>query len=238
MNVVENNNSFTQYLQVWPDFIFTDKIPGKAPLLATANKTEQFENIDKSIYTLYTFKVDSAQDASSYDLLLFVANFQLKKEFRQGQSWIFDLLKNGEESIRSAILPGTTVDRSYTPSFSNGSYEIPYTSIDPIFDFENCRIVVGLDFGKLYFNGWVYVGNNLAKMLWSGGALPPFSDTIWLLKDFKTNKKARFDVTEQKAYILPGNHYDDEEDSDTLLTTTIMNEALNKHAVIDQGVFW
>ena len=236
-NIVENNNKLTGFKQIWPEFIFTDKIPDEAPRLTSATKTEQFENKDRSVYTVYTFNIDNVQISGNHEYLVYLSNFQLEKEFRQGKSWILKFLNN-EESLRNVILPGRTLDRSYTPEFTNGQYQIPYTSINPVFDFENCRIHVGLDFEKLFFNGWIYIGKNLESLLRNGNALPPFSDAIWLLKDFQTNKKARFDVTEQKAYILPGSSYDGEEKSDTIITTTIMNDALNKHAVLDEGVYW
>lgn len=233
-NIVENNNSFTKFSQVWSHFVFTDNIPVDAPVLDSAQRTEKFLNADKTYYTARFFQITNDNDA--WDYLLHVSNFQLTKEFRQGRSWKLEL--NGEEeSLRAVILPGTTVSRTYTPSFTDGSYSIPYTSVDPDFDFENCRINVGLDFSKLYFTGWIYIGKTFQTLLQKELKLP-FASYLWLLKDQKTGNKVKFEISKEATYKLPADEFDDTEDSDTIVTTNIINQVLNKHGRLDEGEVW
>lgn len=233
-NIVENNNSFVKYNQVWSNFVFTDNIPEDPPTLDQADDVIEFQNKDNSIYTCYTFQFHT--DNESYNYLIYLSNFQLTKEFRQEKDWKLEF-KNNEECLRNIILPGTTTARKYTPTFSTENYQIPFTSLDPTFDFRDCRIRVGLDLDKLYFSGWLYVGKNLKDLLEKDLKLP-FNDTLWLLKDPETKNKAKFDVSEEKTYKLPSNNFNDTEDSDTLISTTIFNETINSIGRIDEGVYW
>lgn len=233
-NIVENNNSFVKYNQVWSSFIFTDNLPEDPPNLDQADNVTEFQNKDNSIYTSYTFQLHT--DNENYDYLIYLSNFQLTKEFRQEKVWKLEFNKN-EESIRSVILPGTTSTRQYTPAFSTEDFQIPFTSLDPQFDFRDCRIKIGIDLDKLYFSGWLYVGKKLKDLLEKDLKLP-FDDTLWLLKDRVTNNKAKFDVSVEKTYKLPSNNFSDAEDSDTLISTTIFNETINSIGRIDEGVYW
>lgn len=233
-NIVENNNSFTKFNQVWSNFVFTDKIPTDAPSLDTADKQQTLLNPDRTVYTARVYQL--TDDNDTWDYLLHLENFQLIKEFRQGKAWKLEL-DGEEESLRSLVLPGTTTSRTYTPSFTNGAYTIPYTSVDPDFDFENCRINVGLDFDKLYFTGWLYVGQTLQKLLTSRLSLP-FSSSLWLIKDDKTGNKVKFEISKEVTYKLPADSFDDTEDSNTVVTTNIVNDVLNKHGRLDEGEYW
>ena len=80
-NVVENNNSFVDFSQVWSDFVFVDPIPDEAPSVKDCKYQIAKENPDKSIYTESYFQI--VTDNKEYDYLIYVSNFQLTKEFRQ-----------------------------------------------------------------------------------------------------------------------------------------------------------
>lgn len=233
-NIVENNNSFVKYNQVWSNFVFTDNIPEDPPNPETANNVSEYINKDNSIYTVYTFRAQT--DNSNHEYLLYLSNFQLTKEFRQGKDWKLEFRDN-EEFLRNVILPGTTTTRKYTPTFSTEDYQIPFTSLDPYFDLRECRIKIGIDLNKLYFSGWLYVGKSLTNLLDKDLKLP-FDDTLWILKDTKTTNKVKFDVSLEKTYKLPGNNFSDTEDSDTLVSTTILNETINTIGRLDEGVYW
>lgn len=233
-NIVENNNSFLKYNQVWSNFVFTDSIPDTPPSLDSAISSESLTNKDNTLYTLYRFQLST--DNEEYDYLIYISNFQLTKEFRQGRDWKLELNGN-EEVIRNVIFPGTTASRKYTPAFSNGDYEIPFTSVDPYFDLRDCRIKVGLDFDKLYFSGWIYVGKNLKDLL-NDNSILPFDSSKWLIKDKNTQNRVRFDISAEKVYKLPTNTFDAAENSDTLITSTILNEAINSFGVLDEGESW
>lgn len=233
-NLVENNNSFVKYNQVWANFTFTDNIPEVAPSLNSATSTNTYTNKDKSIYTVYIYQKKT--DNETYDYLMYISNFQLTKEFRQRKDWKFELNGN-EETIRSIILPGTTTSRSYTPSFSNGEYEIPFTSVDPYFDLRDCRIKVGLDFDKLYFSGWIYLGKTLKDLL-GDNLIPPFDSIKWLIKDTKTGNKVKFDISSERTYKLPSDTFTGKEGDNTIITTNILNQALNSFGILDEGVYW
>lgn len=129
-----------------------------------------------------------------------------------------------------------TASRKYQITFSNGSYEIPYTSIDPKFNFEDCRLEVGLDFDKLYFTGWLYIGKSLQDVLKI--SLPPFSDTTQLLKNSETGDLVSFHVNQATRYELPSDTFTDTEDSHTIITTNILNQALNSFGDLDEGEYW
>ncbi len=232
-NIVENNNNFTNYLQIWSKYIFVDEVPEIPPELTEAASTTTFKNADESEYTVRIFqKSDHELD---YNYLIHLSNFQLTKEFRQGKSWLFNYDEN-EESIRQIILPNMTASRKYQITFSDGSYEIPYTSIDPKFNFEDCRLEVGLDFDKLYFTGWLYIGKSLQDVLKI--SLPPFSDTTQLLKNSETGNLVSFHVNQATRYELPSDTFTDTEDSHTIITTNILNQALNSFGDLDEGEYW
>lgn len=235
-NVVENNNSFVDFSQVWSDFVFTDPIPDEAPNVKDCKYQITKENPDKSTYTESYFQI--VTDNKEYDYLLFVSNFQLTKEFRQSKVWKFEWNKD-EESIRRLILPGTTASRSYVPKFTNGEIEIPYTSVDPNFDFENCRITTGLNFDKLYFTGWLYVGKTIKSVLDDELKLP-FNSKYWLLKDLQTGKKVRFEIKKENVYILPGDSFEDDMkvDDNVIVTTNILNQVSNLFLSLDEGEYW
>lgn len=233
-NIVENNNSFVKYNQVWSSFVFTDNLSEDPPALETANKIVEITNKDNSICTYYTFQLHT--DNENYDYLIYLSNFQLTKEFRQGKDWKLEFQDN-EEFLRNVVLPGTTNTRKYTPTFSTEDYQIPFTSLDPYFDLRDCRIKIGIDLEKLYFSGWLYVGKSLKNLLEKDLKLP-FDDNLWLLKNNKTNEKAKFTVTSEKIYKLPNNRFNDTEDSDTLISTTILNETINTIGKLDEGEYW
>ena len=233
-NIVENNNSFVKFSQVWAHQVFTDVIPAEVPDIS---KLEQFTFNNKDGTLCNYWYVENTTDNQHYNFLLYISNFQLTKEFRQGKAWKFELNDN-EESIRSIILPGTTTARGYTPTFSNGEFEIPFTSVDPDFDLENCRINVGLDFEKLYFSGWVFCGKTLQQLL-NETLKPPFDHIFWLLKNPQTGDRARFTVQEELTYKLPKSWtFDDTEDSNTLVSTNIFNKVVNKFMIADEGEYW
>lgn len=231
-NVVENNNSFVDFNQVWSEYVFTDRIPTECPDISqTTQKT--YSNPDGTVYSIYTFQITT--DNETYDYLCYVSNFQLTKEFRQGRYWKFEFNKD-EENLRAIILPGTTTSRSYTPSFSNGKNTIPYTSVDPEFDLSNCRIKVGLDFDKLYISGWIYVGKNLQDHF-QRNLLPPFDSDAWLIKDLKTGNRVKFNIQQELTYNLPAEHVETLEPH-TILTNDIINQVLNEIVDLDEGECW
>ena len=234
-NVVENNYSLTDYYQSWSSYVFTDAIPENTPDLKSAiNVTEKYNN-DGTSYTIRAF--EKTEHENTYIYLLYVSNFQLTKEFRQGKSWKF-LFGDSEASIRNIILPkaAATISEAYAPKFSNGEFELSYTSVDPKFDLNDCRIDTGLDFDKLYFTGWLYAGKNLQELLSKG--LPPFDDKLWLLKNEITGNKASFKVNQETRYELPADTFKGTEDSHTLISTNILNQVIDKFGIVDEGVFW
>lgn len=233
-NVVENNNSFNDYTQVWSKYVFIDDVPSEPPLLELEHRSFTKNNTDEgSQYTLHIFQ--KTEHENTYDYLLYVSNLKLIKEFRQGKSWILKL-GDTEEAVRNVILPSMTASRSYTPSFSDGDFEIPFTSVNPDFNFRDCRIEVGLDFEKLYFSGWLYIGKNLKVLLEKN--LPPFDDIMYLLKNSQTGNKASFQVTAEKRYKLPSDTFEDTENSNTILSTNILNQAINQFGILDEGEYW
>lgn len=234
-NVVENNNSFTKFNQVWSNYVYTDAVPDQAPFLENAAESNTFQNKDGTICTEHFFRIKTDND--DYNYLLHLSNFQLTKEFRQdGKNWKLEY-GNNEESIRFVILPDTTLSRSYTPVFTDGEYEIPYTSVNPDFDFENCRLKSSLAFDKLYFSGWLYVGKTLESLLANEMSLP-FASHFWLLKDKDTGNKVKFSIKKEATYKLPADDFNDTEDSDTIVTTNIFNQVANKFLDLDEGCYW
>lgn len=236
-NVVENNNSFVDFSQVWSDFVFTDPIPDEAPAIKECRNQITKENLDKTTYTESYFQIET--DNGVHDYLIFVSNFLLTKEFRQSKVWKFEWNRD-EESIRRLILPGTTASRSYVPKFTDGETEIPYTSVDPTFDFENCRITTGLNFDKLYFTGWIYVGNTV-KSVFNNELKLPFNNKYWLLKDLQTGKKVRFEIEKENVYVLPGDEFDEETrdvNDNVIVTTNILNQVANLFVHLDEGEYW
>ena len=233
-NIVENNNNFTEFNQVWSKYVFVDAIPESAPDLSEARESFTGNNPDRtSNYTVYVFQ--KTEHENTYDYLIYLSNFQLTKEFRQGRSWKLEF-NNDEETLRNVILPSMTVSRDYTPSFSDGEYLLQYTSVDPDFNFNDCRLEIGLDLDKLYFSGWIYIGKNLQETLQN--YIPPFDDRIWLLKNKETGNKASLHVTDELEYELPPDNFTGTEDSHTLLSTNILNQALDKFGVLDEGEYW
>ena len=160
-NIVENNNSIVNFIQVWPETIYTEVIPENPPALAEAIHTTG-SNKDGTPYNLYTFKKVTAN--KNYPYLIYVSHFQLTKEFRQKNIWKIEIA-NDEESIRRIIFPGKTTTRKYAPTFSSEGQEIPYTNLNPRFDLRDCRINVEMDLDELYFSGWLYVGESLADFI-------------------------------------------------------------------------
>lgn len=233
MNISESNNSFLDFKQVWSNYVFVDQLPETPPELSEAYAMKSGNNKDGTVYTIYKFQ--KSEHEKTYDYMIYLSNFELTKEFRQGKSWKVEFA-GSEETIRNIILPGISANRKYLPTFSNGSFEIPFTSLDPDFDFADCRINVSLNFDKLYFSGWLYIGKNLQTILESG--LPPFDDKLWLLKDNTTGKRVSFHVNQEVRYELPDNTFDDTEDSNTIISTNILNQALNKFGVLDEGQYW
>lgn len=233
-NIVENNNNFTEFNQVWAKYVFIDAIPDSIPELSEARESYVGQNADgTSQFTVYIFQ--KTEHENTYDYLIYLSNFQLTKEFRQGRSWKLEF-NNSEETLRNVILPSMTVSRDYTPSFSNGDYPIPYTSVDPDFNFDDCRLEIGLDLDKLFFSGWLYIGKNLQETLQN--YLPPFNDKIWLLKNQETGNRVKLHVTDELDYELPPDNFTNTEDSHTLISTNILNQVLDKFGILDEGEYW
>lgn len=234
-SVVESNNSFTKFDQVWAEQVFTDPISENPPDLSTAITKQIYTNKDGTTYTVNIFQI-TTDLSGARNYLMYISNFQLTKEFRQGRSWKLELSGN-EEMLRHVILPGLTSSRGYTPTFTNGIVEIPYTSVDPDFDFTECRINVGLDFDKLYFTGWIYIGRNLKQWI-EDNVLPPFDEDLWLIIDNKSGNRVRFNITGEKTYTLPGDDTVEVENDDTIITSSNINRALNNFGKLDEGEYW
>lgn len=233
-NIVENNNSFTEFSQVWANYIFTDDVPANPPDLSEATSTVEKNNSDGTIYTIRSFEKTAHE--KTYTYLLHVSNLKLSKEFRQEKLWKLEF-GGEEESIRNVILPNTTATRKYEIKFSNGEYTIPFTSLDPQFDLSNCRLEINMELEKLYFSGWIYAGENLQVLLENN--LPPFDDTIWLLKNKETGNRVSFHVNQETRYELPADNPENiEEKSHTILTTNVINQALNTFGLLDEGLYW
>lgn len=237
MNVIENNNSFTGFEQVFPEYIFTDAIPKEPPSFESADSTGFGENEDgtKYRYSIY----NSSDENETYAYLVHLENFQLTKEFRQEKLWKLEFNKD-EESLRQIIFPGLNTSRNYTPEFYRfgQSSPVPFTSVDPFFDLENCRIKVALDFDKLFIDCWLYVGKNLKELLASTLKLP-FNSKLWLIKDLDKGSIARFELTaDQKIYVLPPNDLEKLPDEDMLVSTRTFNWVINHLGELDEGEYW
>lgn len=231
-NIVENNNSLVDFSQVWSNYVFVDQLPEECPELSTATSSRTIKNEDGTFCELFYFQKES--DNSTYDYLIYFSNLQLIKEFRQGRAWKL-VFEGTEEAIRRLVLPGTTISRNYTPEFSDERRELPYTSVDPKFDLRDCRINVGLPFNKLYLSGWLYIGKTLYDI--SENILPPFDDSLWLLKNKKTGNRAKFSVREENNYILPPSKVNEMEPH-MIVTTDIFNTVANSIGILDEGVCW
>lgn len=235
-NVVENSSNFTEYNQIWAEYIFTDTIPRIAPSLTEAVSIEEKNNNKNSIYTVRSFQRSDYEGDRIY--MLHVSNLKLKKPYRQCNYWEFDI-GSGPDVIRNVILPTAIVgiSPSYTPTFTNGEASvIPYTYLDPFFNLQDCRLETKVDVDELYFTGWIYVGRNLQVLL--DNHLPPFNDTLWILRDTKTGNKAGFDVSAEIMYKLPSDTFSDTEDSHTIVTTNILNQVISQHGRLDEGSLW
>lgn len=227
--MVENNNGLIDFVQVRPEYIQVDPIPETAPELNTLTKETKL-NAGGTAYNVYTYYSKKVSDGSNNPVLRYVENLQLTKEIRQSPVFHFPT----EEDLRRVVFPGETVDRSYCPKFYSDNIEVPYVRVEPTWDLANCRMTSSVNFDTLYISCWLYVGRDLSKI----EALP-FEDTLWLLKDPVTGNLSRFDVTEQKAYILPKTNMAGSVQKDaTLVTHETINDVLNTIGGIDCGEWW
>lgn len=231
--MVENNNSQMDYKQIWPDYVYSDRIPDTAPDYHLLPYTEKL-NKDGSKYLVFDCQIGEASNDSNRPFLVYVQKLKLIKEFRQKNIFKFDTEDFDEEFLRRVIFPGQTTDRSYAPEFYSNGEQIEYMNLDPKWDLENCRIYTDLDLDELYISCWIYVGSTLADLY-----MPPFSDKIWLVRDEETGNKAKFKVSEQKSYNLPRTDMEGfvEKDS-TLVTHETINAVLNTIGELDGGRYW
>ena len=238
MNTVENNNNQTAFKQVFPSYIFTDEIPEEPLALEKATVDEFRENPNGTKYRICFFNKKNISSEENYSFLVYLDNFQLTKEFRQGRSWKFEFTEN-EEMIRRIIFPGQTTSRSYMPLFYKDDLATPlaFTSIDPVFDLQDCRINVALDAETLYISCWVYIGKNLGDLL-NNYLKPPFNSKYWLLQDPENQNLARFELTEKnKIYILPPDKLEKLPENDMLISLRTFNFVANEIGVLDEGEF-
>lgn len=236
MIITENNNSFVDFKQIWPNYVYTEAIPLEPPALSEAASTTRYENPDGTVYSVSVFTKKYDADNQELPHLVYVNNIQLVKEFRQLNIWKLKY-KGDEESLRRVIFPGTTTNRNYTPMFMYQGRYIPYTSLAPKFNLQNCNIEVHLDLSELHFSGWLYVGKSLQDVLATNEL--PFDDELWLIQDKNNGNRARFNVTEEKVYELPPDnptHIPD--DKDMVVTTNVFNYVLNEIGNADEGEYW
>lgn len=235
-DVLENNNEFTQFKQVLPEYIFSDIIPAEPPLSESARVSDFGRNKDDTQYRYSIFSTENPNQ--NWDYLIHLENFQLTKEFRQGKFWKLEF-EGEEENLRRIILPGQNTTRTYTPKFykKGSATPLPFTSIDPVFDLGNCRIQVGLDLDSLYIDCWLYVGKNLREIL--DNNLPPFNSKIWLLQDPDTKVLNRFELTQdKKVFVLPPDNLTELPEDDLIVTTKTLNWILNQIGCLDEGEYW
>ena len=228
--MIENNNRETNFIQVWPDYVYTEVVPEQCPELLS--KAETFNNRDGTIYTIH--KVSKVNDANndSKDFLMKVSNLLLVREFRQGNIYKFE----DEEMIRRIILPGQTTYRDYQPIFRIDNTNVEYTVLDPNYDLSNCRIKLNTDAEKVYIDCWFYIGETLADIF-----KPPFSDDTYILINLDTNAKVKLKLLEtvNKEYFLPKTDMKGEVKEDaTFVTQETINTVLNEIGKIDGGVYW
>lgn len=228
--VVENNNELTQFLQIKPEYVQIDKIPDTPPSLNDLDVEIIHLDNDKS-YKVYTYYDSDVSSGTTFPVLKYLDHFPLTKELRQSSIFKFP----EESELRGLVLPGETLDRSYTPVFYSEGHEILYTQLEPTIDFSNCRVSTRLDLEDLSISGWVYVGRKLDKM-----TAIPFDENLWLIRDPETGALARFDVTEDhKTYILPSTVMKGKVKSDgTLVTHETINDVLNTIGKLDCGEWW
>ena len=236
--MVENNNNETGFMQIWPDYIYSDKIKAEPPAYKDFPKTVG-SNPDGTSYIKYDVSIGDDSDDSTRPYLIYVEDYQLTKEFRQSNKILKFDGEFDEEYLRRVIFPGTTTTRGYAPTFrtkvGDKYSDIPYTFLNPEWDLENCRIKVDADIEVIYFSGWFYVGGTLADMY-----TPPFDDRIWLLQN-EDGVKAKFHITNDtnKSYNLPKTDMEGfvEKDS-TLVTHETINTVLNTIGELDGGRYW
>lgn len=234
--ISENNNSTTDFKQIWSNYIFVDNIPEIAPNYKNYNFS-QFVNKNGTNYLVYDIQFLDESKNEKRSILNYVENYQLTKEFRQKNVFKFDK-DFDEEIIRNIIIPGTTKDRSYTPIFyttlDNEKQEIPYLNLNPIWDLKNCRLSTELDLDTLYFSGWIYKGIKLNEF-----SNLPFSDQLFLLKN-KNNIRTGINVTakEDKFYKLPDSTLDTVDSDSTIVTHETINQVLNNIGNLDGGRYW
>lgn len=236
MIITENNNNFVDFKQIWPNYIYTEAIPIEPPALADATSTTRYENPDGTIYSVSLFTKKYDTDDVELPHLIYINNIQLIKEFRQLNIWKLNY-KGDEESLRRVIFPGITTNRDYAPKFTSGGRVIPYTSLDPIFNLQDCNMEVHLNLNELHFSGWLYVGKSLQDVLATNEL--PFDDELWLIQDKQNGNRARFNVTQEKVYELPPdnpNHIPT--DKDMVVTTNVFNYVLNEIGNADEGEYW
>lgn len=226
--MIENNNRETNFIQVWPDYVYTDVIPEVVPVPVT--KALPCLDPEGNRYNAYRVaKRDYIDDSDKYYLTK-VVGLKLIKEFRQGSIYRFA----DEELLRRIILPGTTTYREYQPVFTVDGVDVPYTVLNPIYDFSNCRITLQTTSDEVYITCWLYTGSTLADAY-----KPPFNDSHWLIKN-EHGVKAKFEVQSDvdTSYVLPSADPLDVQEDTTLITTQIVNKVLNTIGVIDGGEYW
>ena len=227
--MVENNNALTKFQQIWPQYVFLEEVPDTPPTLADAGKTTTGKNPDGSAYIKYEFYLGSSDKSDARPTLTYYENLQLKKEFRQSHYFIFP----NEEDIRKVILPNIHSNRNYTPRIYCEAGEIAQTQVQPVMDYETCRLSLkGLEVETVKLDCWLYTGHTLDEL-----GVPPFSDTIWLIQNSK-GERASFSVSEQKSYILPPTVLTQVEKDGTLVTHETINTVINNIGEIDGGECW
>lgn len=234
--ISENNNSTTDFKQIWSNYIFVDDIPEIAPNYKDYPFSQHF-NKNSTNYLVYDIQFLDESKNEKRSILNYIENYQLVKEFRQKNVFKFDN-DFDEEVIRNIIIPGTTKDRSYTPVFytivSGEKKEIPYLNLNPIWDLKNCRLTTVLELDNLYFSGWIYKGLKLNEF-----SNLPFNDELYILKN-KNNIKASLRVTakEDKFYNLPDSKLDIVNSDSTIVTHETINQVLNNIGDLDGGRYW
>lgn len=227
--MIENNNKETNFIQVWPDYVYTDVISEELPELG---EPELHQNSDGSHYTIQKAKKKDLSTNEEREYLMHISNFLLTKEFRQKNLFKFD----NEELLRRIILPGQTSYRNYTPSFNVDGTHAEYSAIDPQYDFENCRIKLNTKGDKVYINCWIYIGETLLEAF-----KPPFSDSLYLLINLDSNAKGRIKLLneEDKDYFLPKSDMTGlVEKNATIVTHETLNTVINEIGVVDGGRWW
>lgn len=247
-NVVENNNSFTDFRQIWSPFIYTEDIPEDPP---TSDSTQFISLGKKYVKTAtHTFSYEIFVSSSLRDnkILLHLSNFKLTREFRQKEDWKLEFngidingettFNFGEEAVRRIIFPGRTTSRGYFPTFTTEGKEIPYTYINPTFNLKDCRITTSVHFDELYFTGWLYVGKSLKEVL--NEVALPFDDNQYLLQNKTTGNAIKIKVTDPKIYVLPPDNIQDlyEEVGDLIVTRNSLNYIINQIGELDCGEYW